>query len=64
MLSEKEKDSLEKQLKRYYNRRKLAEYLHNFEICQMSLDEKEGRMIGVLRQVNNSIKHPERNYLF
>ncbi|CAI2167899.1 1491_t:CDS:2 [Funneliformis geosporum] len=64
ILSDKEKDFLEKQLKRYCNRRKLAEYLNNFEICQMSLDEEEGRAIGIIRQINNSTKHPERNYLF
>ena len=64
ILSEKETDMLKSQLKGHYNRRKLAEYLNNFEICQMSLDEKEGRMIGILRQVNNSQKYPERNYLF
>ena len=64
ILSDKEKDFLEKQLKKHYSRRKLAEYLNNFQICQMSLDEEEGRVIGVIRQVNSSTKHPERNYLF
>ena len=64
ILSDQEKEFLEKQLKKHCNRRKLAEYLSNFEICQMSLDEKEARMIGIIRQINNSGKHPERNYLF
>lgn len=64
ILSDKEKVFLEKQLKKYYNRRKLTEYLNNFEVCQMSLDEKESRVIGIIRQINNSTSYPERNYLF
>jgi len=34
------------------------------ELCQMSLGEEEGRMIGVLEKINNSQKHPQRNFLF
>lgn len=64
ILSEKERFNLEKQLKKHYNRRKLTEYLNSFDICQISLDEEEGRIIGIIQQVNNSINHPERNHLF
>ncbi|CAI2200649.1 7238_t:CDS:2, partial [Funneliformis geosporum] len=34
------------------------------ELCQMSLGEEEGRMVGVLEKINSSQKHPERNFLF
>ena len=30
----------------------------------MSLDEEEGRVIGILERINNSQNHPERNHLF
>src|SRR5436190_6344841 len=64
MLSEKEKLVLEKVLKKYHSFRQLRKHFNNLEICQMSLDEKEGRMVGIIQQINNSTKHPERNYLF
>lgn len=63
-LSEKERIVLEKTLKKHYSSRQLINYLNNLEICQMSLDNEEGRMIGIIQQINNSQKHPERNYLF
>jgi len=64
MLSEKEKLILEKILKKYHPFNRLKNYFNNLEICQMSLDKEEGRMIGIIQQINNSTKHPERNYLF
>src|SRR6266480_1032244 len=64
MLSEKEKLILEKVLKQHYHFRQLKNHLSNLDICQMSLDEKEGRMIGIIQQINKSVNHPERNYLF
>ena len=30
----------------------------------MSLGFEEERVVGILQTINNSIKHPERNYLF
>jgi hypothetical protein len=64
LLSEKEKLILEKVLKPHYSSRKLKNYLNNFLFCQMSLDDEEGRMVGIIQQINNSQNHPERNYLF
>ena len=64
LLSEKERLILEKSLKKHYLPRQLSHYLNNLEVFQMSLDEKEGRMIGIIQQINNSVNHPERNHLF
>src|SRR2546421_3435781 len=64
ILLEKEKLTLEKVLKRHYSSRQLKNHLSNLDICQMSLDEEEGRVIGIMQQINKSINHPERNYLF
>jgi hypothetical protein len=64
LLSEKEKLILEKVLQRHYPFRQLKNHFNNLEICQMSSDEKEGRMIGIIQQINKSVNHPERNYLF
>lgn len=65
-IGEKEKKNLvERVLKRLWSKRTIGLIVNpDIELCQMSLDGKEGRMIGVLEQINNSQKHPERNYLF
>jgi hypothetical protein len=35
------------------------------ELCQISIiDSEESRIVGILEKINNSTKHPERNYLF
>jgi len=35
------------------------------ELCQISIiDAEESRIVGILEKINNSTKHPERNYLF
>src|SRR5438132_10660694 len=47
MLLEKEKLILEKVLKRHFSSRQLKNYLSNLDSCQMSLDEEEGRVIGI-----------------
>lgn len=35
------------------------------EFCQISIiDSHEARIVGILEKINNSTKHPERNFLF
>src|SRR4051812_515352 len=52
LLSEKERLILEKSLKKHYLSRQLSHYLNDLEIFQMSLDNEEGRMIGIIQQIN------------
>ena len=65
-ISEKEKKNLvERVLKRLWSKKSIGLIINpDLELCQMSLDGKEGRMIGILEKINNSQKRPKRNYLF
>ena len=55
---------IEKISKYHWDKKNIRLLLKVSQICQISLEDKEGRMIGILQQINNSQKHPERNHLF
>jgi len=55
---------IEKISKYHWDRKSIRWLLSVSRICQLSLGNKEERVIGILEQVNNSQKHPERNHLF
>jgi len=65
-INQKDKKNLiEKVLKKVWNKKMIRWIINpDVELCQMSLGEEEGRMVGILEKINNSQKHPERNFLF
>jgi hypothetical protein len=61
----KEKDFVITKIAKYHRKRKnLVRLLPDSRLCQLSLGPEKERVIGILQQINNSQKHPERNHLF
>ena len=64
-LTSKEVDFIAREiLPQQWDTKHLRSYLHSYQLCQLSLGSEEERIVGILQKVNNSQKHPERNYLF
>ncbi|MEG7978685.1 MAG: hypothetical protein NY202_01960 [Mollicutes bacterium UO1] len=63
--NEKQKDLVIEKISKYHRARKnIASLLRVSRICQLSLGSEEERVIGILKQIDNSQNHPERNHLF
>ena len=65
-IREWEKENLvNKVLKKVWSKEMVNSIINqDTELCQMSLDKEEGRMVGILEKISNSQKHPERNFLY
>lgn len=63
--NKKQKDFvIEKISKNHWDRKNIRLLLKVSRICQLSLGSEEERIIGIIEQINNSQKNPERNHLF
>lgn len=55
---------IEKISKYHWDKKNIRLLLKVSQVCQLSLGSEKERVIGMLQQINNSQKYPERNYLF